>query len=104
MMYPKPSYKKPRKKKWPPLFELGFCWGCLCTISLERHHLYGGNPDRSHSEQYGLYVGLCHDCHRSVTDELDKELIVRLKREGQKRFEGVHGHDLWMQVFGRNYL
>lgn len=101
---PKPKFKKARKIKYPPLFSLGYCWGCHRTIGLERHHIYGGNPDRQHSEQYGLYVDLCHDCHLNVTDEKDKELVTRLKREGQKRFEEVHGHDLFIQIFGRSYL
>lgn len=102
--YPKPTYKKARKTKYPPLFELGYCWNCHRETGLERHHIYGGNPDRQHSERYGLYVSLCHICHRSVTDEKDRELIDRLKMEGQRRFQVVHGAGEFERVFGRNYL
>jgi hypothetical protein len=102
--YPKPIYKKTCKKKYPCLFELGYCWNCHRTVDLERHHIYGGNPDRQHSERYGLYVSLCTQCHRNTTDELDRGLIAQLKQEGQKRFEGVHGHSEFMRQFGRNYL
>jgi len=103
-MYPKPVYKKSKNVKYPPLFDLGFCWGCLCEYGLERHHIYGGNPDRKHSEDFGLYVDLCHKCHLNVTDEKDKELSIKLKQEGQRRFESIHGHDKFMLVFRRNYL
>jgi hypothetical protein len=102
--FQKPQHKKPRTKKYRPLFPLGFCWGCHCEYGLERHHLYGGNPDRRLSEQYGLYVSLCTECHRNVTDELDRELCTRLKQEGQRRFEAVWGHEKWMKIFQKNYL
>ena len=103
-MYPKPKFKKIPKKKYPPLFELGYCWGCHREYGLEKHHIYGGNPDRKHSERYGLYVHLCYACHLSVTDEKDNELITNLKTEGQKQFESVHGYGEFMRIFGRNYL
>jgi hypothetical protein len=103
-MYLKPQRKKPRQKKHNPLFPLGYCWDCHRECGLQRHHVYGGNPDRRLSEQYGLYVDLCQKCHLNVTDEKDRELITRLKTEGQKRFEEVWGHDEFMRIFGRSYL
>lgn len=112
--YPKSKHKRRKRTKHPPLFELGHCWGCLCEYGLERHHIYGGNPDRQHSDDYGLVVDLCHSrlvgkatvigCHNKVTDELDQDLITRLQQEGQRRFEAVYGHDEFREVFGRNYL
>lgn len=102
--FAKPSYKKPHKPKYAPLFPLGYCWGCHTVQGLQIHHLYSGNPDRQHSDRYGLYVHLCQKCHQSVTDELDRELIDGLKMEGQRRFERVHGHKEWMEIFQRNYL
>ncbi|MDD5064994.1 MAG: hypothetical protein PHQ35_09605 [Phycisphaerae bacterium] len=102
--FPKPQHKKPRTKKYGPLFPLGYCLGCLKEYGLERHHLYGGNPDRKLSEQYGLYCDLCQKCHLSVTDEKDRELSARLKQEGQRRFEAVYSRELFYQIFKRNYL
>ena len=29
---------------------------------------------------------------------------LQLKQECQRRFEALHGHDTFMEVFGRNYL
>lgn len=34
----------------------------------------------------------------------DTEVDNRLKRETQARFEQLHGHEKFMQVFGKNYL
>lgn len=102
--FPKQKKQKAQKIKYPSLFPLGYCWGCYREFGLERHHIYSGNPDRQHSEQYGLYVHLCHNCHLNVTDEKDKELITKLKTEGQKRFQSVHGAGEFERIFGRNYL
>lgn len=102
--YPKPAQKRQKVHRHPPLFPLGFCWACHRTIGLQKHHLYGGNPDRQHSERYGLYVSLCAECHRSVTDERNRKLIDRLKQEGQRRFEERYSRDEFYKIFGRYYL
>ena len=34
----------------------------------------------------------------------DRELDLSLKRECQRRFEKIYGHEKFMQVFGRSYL
>jgi hypothetical protein len=116
-MFPKPTYQKVQKKKFPCLFERGFCWNCGIERYLEKHHIFG-KANRPLSEQYGLYLDLCHSytiqdgkklvevigCHNKVTDELDKELIYRLKQEGQRRFEAQFGHEEFMRLFQRNYL
>jgi hypothetical protein len=104
--FQKPQHKRQKTKvqKNPPLFELGYCWGCYRTQGLERHHIYGSNPDRQHSERYGLYVDLCHECHLSVTNEKDKGLISRLKQEGQRRFEQTNSRDEFYKIFGRYYI
>jgi hypothetical protein len=102
---PKPTHRKAQRDKVQKIkFERGYCYNCHSTYWLEPHHIYGGNPDRQHSERYGLVVDLCHDCHLSVTDEKDQDLISRLQQDGQRRFEAVHGADKFKAVFGRNYL
>jgi hypothetical protein len=109
-MIPKPQIRKQRVKKYPPLFPQGFCLRCHRLYggkniqSLECHHIYGGNPDRRHSDVYGLYVDLCHECHVIVTDEKDGKFTLWLKKEGQRRFEEVFGHDEFIRIFRRNYL
>lgn len=34
----------------------------------------------------------------------NKELDTRLKHEAQAAFEKIHGHQKFMDVFGKNYL
>jgi hypothetical protein len=110
MMFPKPKTKKRRVKKYPPMFPKGYCLRCDRLYgghnvkALEQHHIYAGNPDRRHSDRYGLVVDLCHECHVIVTDEKDREFILWLKKEGQRRFEEKYGHDEFIRIFGRNYL
>lgn len=75
---------------------------------LEEHHVFGGNPGRKLSTRYGLTVCL-HGikCHREGKDSVHKnrETREKLQREGQERFEEVHGtRKEFMDIFGRNYL
>jgi len=102
--YPKSKHKQRKRAKNNPLFERGYCYNCHTTYQLQAHHCYGGNPDRQHSDDYGLVVDLCHTCHLSVTDEKDQQLISELQQEGQRRFEAIYGKDKFRQIFGRNYL
>ena len=37
---------------------------------LEEHHIFGGNPNRKHSEKYGLKVYLCPEHHRTSNEGL----------------------------------
>jgi hypothetical protein len=107
---PKPKFAKIRKKKNPPLFQLGYCWGCLEKYgeynyrNMERHHICSGNPDRQLSELYGLYVDMCNKHHDDMTNEKDRGLKMKLYQEGQRRLDAVHGEGKFMELFKRNYL
>ena len=103
-MIPKPKYQKVQKKKYPPLFPMGECWGCGCQAGLEIHHIMAGNPNRSLSEQYGLYVSLCRECHTRIQQYKDMAEVQRLKQEGQRRFEAVFREGMFLKIFGRSYL
>lgn len=71
------------------------------------HHVFGG-PNRKHSEEYGLKVRLCvYSCHEYGPNAVhrNKETDIRLKQEGQRAFERVHGtREDFMRIFGRNWL
>ena len=69
---------------------------------LDKHHIFTG-PRRKAAEKWGCWVWLRHDVHMRLHQE-DPELERRLKRECQKRFEELHSHELFMHVFGKNYL
>ena len=58
------------------------------------------------SERFGMVADLCHYCHNEPPNGVhhNRENDLRLKREYQAIFEAQHGHDAFMQVFGRNYL
>lgn len=80
------------------------CYLCGCPGS-EVHHIMHGTGSRKQSDEYGLIVRLCYECHRGnrgvhFNDILDHSL----KQEAQAAFEKIYGHDKWMAVFGRNYL
>lgn len=83
------------------------CWSCGKTAGpFEEHHIFFG-PYRSQSERFGLKVLLCPECHRSQPGGVhggNRELDLRLKRMAQKRFEEMFGHELFMKIFGRNWL
>ena len=76
-----------------------------CTIDLEEHHIYMGNPKRQLSEQYGLKVHLCKRHHTGNEGvHHNRPLDLWLKKGGQTKFEQIHSRELFMQLFGRNYI
>ena len=59
------------------------------------------------SEQYGLKVDLCLECHRFGKHAVHKDHAVmdELHRQGQEAFESqVGSRKEFMKIFGRNYL
>ena len=81
------------------------CYICGKTVSLERHHVMAGTANRKLSEQYGLWVWLCGDCHTGTDGaQYNRERNQILKRMAQRAFEARKSHDEWMQIFKKNYL
>lgn len=84
------------------------CYLCGNTVNLDEHHIFGGNQNRKNAEKYGLKVWLCgsfttNQCHRRAHE--GGQIMDFLHREGQKRFEEIHGsREEFMGIFGRNYL
>lgn len=81
------------------------CWLCGSTLNLHRHHVFGGSANRAKSERYGLTVYLCAP-HHNMSNEgvhFDKSFDRQLKAWAQERFEEKYGHDLFMEIFKRNY-
>ena len=76
------------------------------TDRLHRHHVFYGGANRKKSEKYGCWVWLIPELHNlsNAGVHLNKPFDIRLKRECQRRFEELYGHDLFMKEFGRNYL
>lgn len=75
---------------------------------LDMHHIYHGSL-RDKSEQYGLWVYLCHNrCH--ITGQYavhnNAETDLWLKQEAQKKLMAKRGWTTvkFRQVFYKNYL
>ena len=91
----------------------GTCYLCMLLNNdydrryhLEEHHVIEGNPGRKLSEHYGLKVYLCVPHHRTSKEavHINAENRRKLKQAAQKAFEKKYSHEMWMKVFGRNYI
>ena len=82
--------------------EFGY-YGELEHKGLHKHHFMHGTANRKLAEDWGLWAYLCPNHHRKVHDTGSGEDAF-LIMVGQKRFEQLHGHDKWMEIFGKNYL
>lgn len=89
------------------------CYSChqnSFADPLERHHVYGGNPnDRKRSEKYGAMVYLCGDkCHRNGRHAVhqDGDVMRGLRREFQVKIMREQGwtEDDFRREFGKSYL
>jgi len=71
------------------------CYKCGRTACEWHHIIHGTKGNKKLSEQYGLMVPLCRECHTKVHHsggELDREL----KEDSQRA--------LLIEIFGRCYL
>jgi hypothetical protein len=62
-----------------------------------------GTANRANAEKYGLTIRLCAPCHEALhlgRDGLDD----KYKRLAQEVFEGRYSRELWMLIFGKNFL
>ena len=93
---------------FPPLQEnQDECWNCGAHGNLETHHAFFGTADRKNSELLGLTVKLCAYCHRNQPDGIhggNTELDQRLKKAAQRHFEEYFSHELFMEIFMKDYL
>ena len=82
------------------------CYLCGSTLNLEKHHCIYGTGHRKLADKYGLTVWLCPFHHRDNKYGVhgNREFDLEMKRLAQETFESKHGHDKWMQTFGRDYL
>lgn len=81
------------------------CYFCGKQYGLEDHHIFAGTANRRISEQYGLKVWLCNDCHTGTEGaQYDKDKNFILKQAAQAEFEITHTHDEWMRLIRKNYI
>lgn len=104
-MYPKPPKKtKKYTKRNPVPNENSKCEVCGVGYA-ETHEIFFNPGKRQLSIKYGLQASLCAEHHRGPTGpHHNRERDLELKRRGQRNFEQWHGHEKFMELFGRNYL
>ena len=78
------------------------CFVSGAEVDLDKHHVFHG-PRRNAAEKWGCWIWLRHDIHMEVHFK-NTALDRMLKRTCQERFEEIHGHEKFMEVFGQSYL
>lgn len=73
--------------------------------NLHKHHIFGGS-NRKYSEKYGCWVWLRADWHNMASYGVhnDINLMKKLRRECQAKFEEIYDHETFMKIFRKNYL
>jgi len=87
------------------------CWLCGRNGNgdpLDKHHIFGG-ANRKLSDEYGLWVPLCHHrCHQFGPEAVHRnaENMQKLHEYGQQVAMEQNGWSIeeFRAVFGRNYL
>lgn len=94
----------------------GVCYLCGKYGPTEKHHIFGGVANRRLSEQDGLWVYLCPDCHNRPPNgvHFNPYNMKRLHVAGQSRWEMVkiiqdgmtdeEVRSAFMERYGKNYL
>lgn len=82
---------------------------CYFTGSepVERHHIFGGNPNRKNSEKYGFVIPLRPDLHpNGVFAGADvHRMDINLKQMAQEYFESHYGtREDFRKIFGKSWL
>ena len=81
---------------------LPMCTRCGSTKNLHHHHLLNG-PNRKKSDEDGLWIYLCEECHEYVHNH--KQVLLSYKEMGQKVYEREIGtREDFMKRYRRNYL
>jgi hypothetical protein len=107
LAFPKPKVKKGNSRRAknnpvPTIYDRCYFTG---KPYAELHEVFFG-PDRQNSIKWGMQIRLSPELHRVGPGAVhnNKEFDLMLKRMFQKKFEKEHGHEKFMEVFGRNYL
>jgi len=87
-----------------PNNQKGMCYICGKECRTEEHHIFEGSARRQ-SEEYGLKIDVCRDCHNlihSMRGQKHREYIHAL---GQQMFEEQCGtREEFIKKFIRSYL
>lgn len=78
------------------------CYVCGSGYALGEHHCMHGSSNRRLAEKYKLTIPLCFNCHRDLHDK-NTALDRRIMQLAQIEFEKNYSHELWMELFKKNY-
>lgn len=82
------------------------CFLCGKYGPVERHHVFPG-PFRKKSEQYGLVVDLCHNCHNEppygVHHNRERANILKARAQYMVMREQGWDTERFIKEFGKNY-
>lgn len=88
--------------------EKGKCFLCGKSCRTEKHHVFEGSGRRKLSEDYGLWVYLCHWCHNEPPDGVhfnktrDLDLKAQAQRIAMKNYSWTV--EQFRKRFRRNYI
>lgn len=78
------------------------CAICGQKKKLDWHHIRCGNQTRERSENWGLMITLCRDCHTKLHS--NAEIKEEWQEKAQERFMLLYGYDVWMKEFKKDYF
>lgn len=81
------------------------CYICRTQRNLIVHHVYAGSR-RQTSDRLGCVVSLCAEHHNmyDFSVHVNHDMDMTIKKDCQRKFEELYGHDKFMEEFGKNYL
>ena len=78
------------------------CYFCSREWGLQTHHVMNGRPYRKYSEQDGLKVYLCYQCHGEI--HRNAEMRITLKAKAQEAWMDHYGTAAAFRGrYGKNY-
>ena len=104
---PKPKLRKQKRavnNPKPTIDRICTYEGCNRPYA-ERHEIFYGTKCRQLSIKYGMQKDLCPVHHRGPDGPHQYKFYdLQLKREAQTKFEAEYGRELFIEVFGKNYM
>lgn len=82
------------------------CYLCGAEGPVEVHHCLHGTANRKLSEEDGLMVNLCPECHRLLHDSRNRHDDRKLMRMAQVEWMSYNMADAYAFIarYGKNYL
>lgn len=83
------------------------CYICGSTDRVATHEIFFGTANKKKSIEDGMCVNLCGPHHNLGSEgvHFNHELDLKLKQEGQRKWEATYGdREAFRKRYGRSYL